>query len=72
MHIWPVMKVLLIFLLYKQITMIALEQMFEAARSIMTWLGECAKVCNNWILIYLYICIARYMQIKMILWLLCG
>lgn len=29
-----------------QTTLTALEEMFEAARSIMSWLGECAKVCD--------------------------
>lgn len=29
-----------------QITLTALGEMFEAARSIMNWLGECAKVCH--------------------------
>lgn len=28
-----------------QTTLTALGEMFEAARSIMNWLGECAKVC---------------------------
>lgn len=28
-----------------QVTLTALGEMFEAARSIMSWLGECAKVC---------------------------
>lgn len=27
-----------------QITLTALGEMFEAARAIMTWLGDCAKV----------------------------
>ena len=31
-------------LLYDQTTLTALEEMFEAARSIMGWLGDCAKV----------------------------
>lgn len=30
--------------LYEQTTLIALGEMFEAARSIMSWLGDCAKV----------------------------
>ncbi|KAK3222754.1 hypothetical protein Dsin_009779 [Dipteronia sinensis] len=34
----------LIFFLHEQTTLTALEEMFEAARSIMNWLGECAKV----------------------------
>ncbi|KAH9611681.1 hypothetical protein KSS87_017399 [Heliosperma pusillum] len=29
-----------------KVTMTALEEMFEAARSIMNWLGECAKACD--------------------------
>ena len=28
-----------------QVTLTALEEMFQAARGIMTWLGDCAKVC---------------------------
>lgn len=40
----PVMKFLLIISLYKQTTLTALGEMFEAARSIMSWLGDCAKV----------------------------
>lgn len=31
--------------LHEQTTMTALEEMFEAARGIMDWLGDCAKVC---------------------------
>lgn len=32
-------------LLVRQITLAALGEMFEAARNIMNWLGDCAKVC---------------------------
>lgn len=28
-------------------TLTALEEMFQGARSIMNWLGDCAKVCYN-------------------------
>ena len=38
------MNVLLIRRLIVQTTLTALGEMFEAARSIMSWLGECAKV----------------------------
>lgn len=31
-------------LYYWQVTLTALGEMFEAARSIMSWLGDCAKV----------------------------
>jgi hypothetical protein len=30
---------------HEQTTLMALEEMFEGARGIMAWLGECAKVC---------------------------
>lgn len=36
------------FVIIWQVTLTALGEMFEAARSIMSWLGECAKV---WIFI---------------------
>lgn len=32
-------------LLTSQVTLTALEEMFQGARGIMTWLGDCAKVC---------------------------
>lgn len=30
-----------------QVTLTALEEMFQGARSIMNWLGDCAKVCYS-------------------------
>lgn len=33
-------------LYHGQVTLTALGEMFEAARCIMSWLGDCAKVCN--------------------------
>ena len=32
-------------LLTYQVTLTALEEMFQGARGIMNWLGDCAKVC---------------------------
>ena len=31
--------------LTSQVTLTALEEMFQGARGIMNWLGDCAKVC---------------------------
>lgn len=33
-------------LLTSQVTLTALEEMFQGARGIMNWLGDCAKVCR--------------------------
>ena len=41
--------------LHEQTTLTALGEMFEAARSIMSWLGDCAKVCLIYLVIYLLI-----------------
>lgn len=41
-----------LFFLHEQTTLTALGEMFEAARSIMSWLGECAKVCSSSFVIY--------------------
>lgn len=38
--------------LYGQITLTALGEMFEAARSIMSWLGDCAKVCTMFLVFF--------------------
>lgn len=38
----------LIISLHEQTTLTALGEMFEAARSIMSWLGDCAKVCHQY------------------------
>lgn len=35
----------LYFPLTSQVTLTALEEMFQGARGIMNWLGDCAKVC---------------------------
>lgn len=44
-----------------QVTLTALEEMFQGARSIMNWLGECAKVCYNTpYMCTLYILILRH------------
>ncbi len=45
----------LIISLHEQTTLTALGEMFEAARSIMSWLGDCAKVCLIYLVIYLLI-----------------
>lgn len=45
----------LIVLLCEQTTLTALGEMFEAARSIMSWLGECAKVCFIYFVVCLYL-----------------
>jgi len=29
-----------------QVTLAAIDEMFQAARAIMRWFGECAKVCR--------------------------
>jgi len=39
------------------VTLTALGEMFEAARSIMNWLGECAKVILSHLFICFFLCI---------------
>ena len=41
--------------MHEQTTLNALGEMFEAAGSIMSWLGDCAKVCLIYLVIYLLI-----------------
>ena len=40
---------------YVQTTLAALGEMFEAARGIMSWLGDCAKVCTQFLNSKVYI-----------------
>ena len=35
-----------------QVTLAAMDEMFEAARAIMHWFGECAKVCSHFFSVY--------------------
>lgn len=38
----------------EQVTLTALGEMFQAARSIMSWLGECAKACFSQIYVEIF------------------
>lgn len=42
------------FVMLGQVTLAAMDEMFEAARAIMHWFGECAKVCSHFIQRLLY------------------
>lgn len=42
------------FVMLGQVTLAAMDEMFEAARAIMHWFGECAKVCSHFLQRLLY------------------
>ena len=43
-----------------QVTSTAIDEMFEAARAIMRWFGECAKVCSHFFQRLFYLLLYSY------------
>lgn len=53
------------FVMLGQVTLAAMDEMFEAARAIMHWFGECAKVCSHFLQRLLYLLFVLFKNFSM-------